>query len=63
MKLVNTLIRRKVNISCLHETKWAGSKINGLENTRCKIYYTCLDRCRNDVGIVVDKDLKDDVKL
>ena len=26
-----------------------------------KIYYTGLDRRRNGVGIVVDKDLKDDV--
>ena len=31
-----------------------------LENTGYKIYYTGLDRCRNGVGIVVNKHLKDD---
>ena len=60
MELVDTLIRR-VNITCLQETKWEKSKAKELQNTRCKIYYTGLDRCRNDVGIVVDKYLKDDV--
>ena len=62
MELVDTLIRRRVNIACLQETKWVGSKANELENTRYnKIYYTGLDRRRNGVGIVVDKDLKNDV--
>lgn len=61
MELVDTLIRRRVNIACLQETKWVGSKAKELENTGYKIYYTGLDRRRNGVGIVVDKDLKDDV--
>jgi len=50
-----------VNIACLQGTKWVGSKAKELENTGYKIYYTGLDRRRNGVGIVVDKDLKDDV--
>ena len=61
IELVDTLIRRRVNIACLQETKWVGSKAKELENTDYKIYYTGLDRRRNGVGIVVDKDLKDDV--
>ena len=61
MELVDTLIKRRVNIACLQETKWVGSKAKELKNTGYKIYYTGLDRCRNGIGIVVDKDLKDDV--
>ena len=61
MELVDTLIRRRVNIACLQETKWAGSKVKELENTGHKIYYTSLDRRRNGVGRVVDKDLKSDI--
>ena len=59
MELVDTLIRRRVNIACLQETKWVGSKAKEFENTGYKIYYTGIDRRRNDVGIVVDKDIKD----
>ena len=61
MELVDTLIRRRVNIACLQETKWEKSKAKELQNTGYKIYYTGLDRCRNDVSIIVDKYLKDDV--
>ena len=61
MEIVDTLIRRRLNIACLQETKWVGSKAKELENTGYKIYYTGLDRRRNGVGIVVDKDLKDNV--
>ena len=39
MELVDTLIRRRVNIACLQETKWVGSKAKELENTGYKIYY------------------------
>ena len=60
MELVDILIRMRVNIACLQETKWVGSKAKKLENTGYKIYHTGLDRRRNGVGIVVDKDLKDD---
>ena len=63
LELVDTLIRRRVNIACLQETKWVGSKAKEVENTGYKIYYTGLDRRRNGVGIVVDKDLKDDVTM
>ena len=63
IELVDTLIRRRVNIACLQETKWVGSKAKELENSGYKIYYTGLDRRRNGVGIVLDKDLKDDVVI
>ena len=59
IELVDTLIRRRVNIACLQGTKWVGSKAKELENTGYKIYYTGLDRRRNGVGIVANKDLKD----
>ena len=36
MELVDTLIRRRVNIACLQEIKWVGSKAKELENTGYK---------------------------
>ena len=61
VELVDSLIRRRVNIASLQETKWAGSKAKEIENISYKIYYTGIDRYRNGVGIVVDKDRKGDV--
>ena len=44
MELVDTLIRRKVNIAYLQETKWVGSKAKELENNGYKIYYSGLEK-------------------
>ncbi|KAL4181484.1 hypothetical protein AMTRI_Chr12g237520 [Amborella trichopoda] len=59
MKLVDTMRRRRVNLVCLQETKWKGKKTK--EINVYKIWYTRKDNNRNDVGIIVDKDLKDKV--
>ena len=48
---VGTMIRRKINIVCLQETKWAGEKANEIETTGYKIIYTGIDRQRNEVRI------------
>ena len=32
IELVDTMIRRRINIICLHETKWAGEKSREIEN-------------------------------
>ena len=50
-----------MNIARLRETKLVGSKEKEIENISYKIYYTGIDRYRNGVGIVVDKDRKGDV--
>ena len=49
-----------MNIAFLQETKEVGSKAK-IENLGYISYYTGIDRHRNDVGIAVDKDLKDNV--
>jgi hypothetical protein len=39
-ELVDTAIRRRVNILCVHETKWTGQKAKEVENTGIKLWYT-----------------------
>ena len=61
MELVDTMIRRKVNIACLQETKWVGEKAREIENIGFKFYYTGKHINKNGVGIIVDKNFKDDI--
>ena len=49
MELVDCMVRRKIGIICLQETKWVGEKAKEIENTGYKLYYTGLDRNRNGV--------------
>ena len=37
---MDTIIKRKVNIIRLQETKWIGEKCREIENTGNKLYYT-----------------------
>jgi hypothetical protein len=60
-ELVDTAIRRRVNILCVQETKWTGQKAKEVENTGFKLWYTGTERSRNGVGILIDKSLKDGV--
>jgi exonuclease III len=55
------MIRRSVNILCIQETKWKGQKANDVEDTGFKLWYTGNTSTKNDVGIVLDKSLKDGV--
>ncbi|KAK9088826.1 hypothetical protein Scep_027908 [Stephania cephalantha] len=55
------MIRRRVNIVCLQETKWVGEKSREIGSTGFKLWYTGIDRKCNGVGIVVDNDYKDKV--
>jgi hypothetical protein len=50
-----------VNILCVHETKWKGQKTKDVEDTGFKLWYTENTSTKNDVGIVLDKSLKDGV--
>lgn len=43
LELVNTLIRRKVTVTCLQETKQVGEKAKEIEKTVHKIYYARKD--------------------
>ena len=60
-ELVDTAIRRRVNILCVQETKWKGQKAKEVESTGFKLWYTGASSNRNGVGILIDKSLKDRV--
>jgi exonuclease III len=59
--LVDTVIRKHVNILCVQETKWTGQKAKEVENTCFKLWYTGKERSKNDIGILIDKSLKNRV--
>jgi hypothetical protein len=60
-EIVDTMIRRRVNIICVQETKWKGQKAKEVEDTGFKLWYTGNTSTKNGVGIVLDKSLKDGV--
>ncbi|KAL4359122.1 hypothetical protein AHAS_Ahas08G0045800 [Arachis hypogaea] len=43
MEVVETMIRRKINIMCLQETKWVGAKARELDTSGFKLWYTRKD--------------------
>jgi hypothetical protein len=60
-EIVDTMIRRRVNILCVQEMKWKGQKVKEVEDTSFKLWYTGTTTNKNGVGIVLDKSLKDGV--
>jgi exonuclease III len=50
-----------VNILCVQEMKWKGQKANEVEDAGFKLWYTCTTTNKNEVGIVLDKSLKNGV--
>ena len=60
-ELVDTAIRRRVNILCVQETKWKGQKAKEVDNTGFKLWYTGTTASRNGVGVLIDKSLKNGV--
>jgi exonuclease III len=60
-ELVDTAIRRRVNILCVQKTKWTGQKAKEVENTDFKLWYTGKERSRNGVDILMYKSLKSEV--
>jgi exonuclease III len=58
-EIVDTIIRRRVNILCVQEMKWKGQKAKEVEDTSFKLWYTDTTTNKNGVGIVLDKSLKD----
>jgi exonuclease III len=60
-EIVDTMIRRHVNILCVQETKWKGQKAKEMEDTSFKLWYTRTMANKNGVDIVLDKSLKDGV--
>jgi exonuclease III len=60
-EVVDTMMRRRVNIFCVQETKWKGQKAKEVKDTDFKFWYTGNTSTKNGVGIVLDKSLKDGV--
>jgi hypothetical protein len=60
-EVVDTMIRRRVNILYVQEMKWKGQKAKEVEDTGFKLWYTGNTSTKNGLGIVLDKSLKDGV--
>ena len=54
-EIVDMLERRQLDVLCIQETKWKGSKARE-PGAGYKLYYHGVDGMRNDVGIIVKKD-------
>ena len=52
--------RRNVDILCLQETKWKGSKARNIGGG-CKLFYNEVDKKRNRTGIAVREELIESV--
>jgi hypothetical protein len=57
-EVVDTMIKRRVNILCIQLMKWKGQKAKEVEDTGFKLWYTGNTSAKNGVGIVLDKRLK-----
>ena len=54
-ELADMMERRKVDILCVQETKWKGSKARSI-GAGFKLFYHGVDRKRNGVGVVLKED-------
>jgi len=59
LELVKSLRRRKINIACVQETKWVGAKAREIDGY--KLWYSGSSKAKNGVGILIVKDLADQV--
>ena len=59
-ELADVLKRRRVDIACVQETKWTGSKAKDI-GEGYKLYYNGDQTKRNGVGVVVSEHLRDTV--
>ena len=59
-EIVRMMLEKKIEILCVQETKWAGSKAYGIGNG-FKMFYHGLNNRKNGVGIIVSPELKDKI--
>ena len=59
IELVKALHRRKISITCIQETKWVGAKTKEIDGY--KLWYSGLKRAKNGVGILIRKNLVEQV--
>ena len=58
--LADLMEKRNVDILCLQEAKWKGSKGRNIRG-KCKLFYNGADGRKNWIGIVVRKELTESV--
>ena len=61
VELAEVMIKRNIKILCLQETKWIGEKARPIGEWGHKLWYTGRDKNRNGVGIILDRQLVDEV--
>ena len=59
-ELADMMEQRNVDILCLQETKWKGSKARNIDGG-CKIFYNEADGRKNGIGIVLGEELAESV--
>ena len=59
-ELADMMERRNVDILCLQETRWKGSKARNIGGG-CKIFYNGADGRKNGIGIVLREELAESV--
>ena len=59
-ELADMMEQRNVDILCLQETKWKGSKARNIEGG-CKIFYNVADGRKNGIGIMLREELAETV--
>ena len=59
-ELADMMERRNVDILCLQETKWKGSKVRNI-GSGCKIFYNGADGRKNGIGIVLREELAESI--
>ncbi|XP_043710423.1 uncharacterized protein LOC122659376 [Telopea speciosissima] len=59
LELIDVMRRRRINVACIQKTRWKGHKAKALDDF--KLWYLGDESGRGGVGIVVDKDLKNEV--
>ncbi|XP_009626430.1 uncharacterized protein [Nicotiana tomentosiformis] len=59
IELAKILKKRKVNIACVQETRWVGSRTRNADEY--KLWYSGVLKGKNGVGILVDRELRESV--
>ena len=59
-EIVKLMVEKNIEILCVQETRWGGSKAYGIGNG-FKMFYHGHDNRRNGVGVIVSPELKDKV--
>ncbi|XP_070054680.1 uncharacterized protein [Nicotiana tomentosiformis] len=59
IELAKILKKRRVNIACVQETRWVGSRAKDADEY--KLWYLGVQKGKNRVGILVDRELRESV--